>query len=306
MEWKRNAVCSFFAAVLCVVLMIVLPCGAYAQQVQDDDEKMQTNGNGQVPAYQTTILKQINQERARKGLDPLKLGDDAHNAVADRRAKELAERYSYVRPNGKREFTALAEQGIRDVSIGENYIAGCSTPEAAMKQWMQIDFTRERILNKDATTVSVGYYEGGQYKHYWVLIFSYPEHQYDEAFQQEVLDLVNLYRAENDLPELEMGDEALTAAAQLRAQEIAQKPSHTRPDGRVCFTALEECGATDEAVGENAAWGCVSPQEVVKAWIDSEDHRANILASDATKMSVGYCWDASSEYGHQWIQLFAK
>ena len=43
-----------------------------------------------------------------------------------------------------------------------------------MDQWMATDFTRERILNADATTVSVGYYEGGVYNNYWVLIFSYP------------------------------------------------------------------------------------------------------------------------------------
>ena len=30
---------------------------------------------------------------------------------------------------------------------GENYMAGCSTPDSAMDQWMATDFTRERILN---------------------------------------------------------------------------------------------------------------------------------------------------------------
>lgn len=302
MEWKRNAVRKIFSAALFALLLFSLPCAAYAQAASKD----QTYSSAQGDSARTVLLSRINQERKREKLPPLTLGDAEHNAAADRRAKELAERYSCFRPNGKRDFTVLAEFDIRDVSIGENYIAGCSTPEAAMEEWMSIDFTRKRILSEDVATVSIGSYEGGRYKHYWVLIFSYPEHQWDEQFRQEVLELVNSYRAENGLPELEMGDDALTAAAQLRAQEIAQQPSHTRPDGRVCFTALEECGATDEAVGENAAWGCASPQEVVEAWIDSEDHRANILAPDATKMSIGYYWDASSDYGHQWIQLFVK
>lgn len=305
MKLKRNAFCRLLAAEVWAALMGVLPLRTFAQSLQDDEE-LETNGIGYVPAYRTSLLKQINKERAKKELDPLELGDDVHNAVAERRAKELAERYSYLRPDGRRDFTALADQGLRDVSIGEDYVAGCSTSEAAMDQWMSVDFTQERILNKDAMLASIGHYEGGPYNHYWVVIFSYPEHYHDQDFQQEVLDLVNSYRAENGLSALKMGGEALNTAAQLRAEEISRRASHTRPDGRVCFTALEECGATDTAVGENAAWGLVSPREVVDAWIDSEDHRANILAPDATKMSVGYYYDASSEYGHQWIQIFAK
>ena len=125
-------------------------------------------------AYQRSFLTLINNERAQAGLAPVALGDSNHNAAAMERAEELAVSYSYVRPNGQRDFTVLAENGISDVSIGENYMAGCSTPDSAMDQWMATDFTRERILNADATTVSVGYYEGGVYNNYWVLIFSYP------------------------------------------------------------------------------------------------------------------------------------
>ena len=121
-------------------------------------------------AYQRSFLTLINNERAQAGLAPVALGDSSHNAAAMKRAEELAVSYSYVRPNGQRDFTVLAENGISDVSPGENYMAGCSTPDAAMDQWMATDFTRERILNADATTVSVGHYEGGVYNNYLSLI----------------------------------------------------------------------------------------------------------------------------------------
>ena len=98
-------------------------------------------------AYQRSFLTLINNERAQAGLAPVALGDSNHNAAAMERAEELAVSYSYVRPNGQRDFTVLAENGISDVSIGENYMAGCSTPDSAMDQWMATDFTRERILN---------------------------------------------------------------------------------------------------------------------------------------------------------------
>ena len=79
-------------------------------------------------AYQRSFLTLVNNERAQAGLAPVALGDSSHNAAAMERAEELAVSYSYVRPNGQRDFTVLAENGISDVSIGENYMAGCSTP----------------------------------------------------------------------------------------------------------------------------------------------------------------------------------
>lgn len=126
-------------------------------------------------AYQNEFLRRVNNERAKAGLKPVQLGDSSHNNAAQERAKELASSYSYVRPNGQRDFTIFAENGIDDASVGENYIAGVSTPDAAVDQWMNIDFARERMLNADVTTMSVGHYEGGVYNNYWVLIFSCPK-----------------------------------------------------------------------------------------------------------------------------------
>lgn len=257
-------------------------------------------------AYQESFLRLVNNERAKAGLAPVALGDSTHNAAAMERAEELAVSYSYVRPNGQRDFTIFAENGISDVSTGENYMAGCSTPDAAMDQWMATDFTRERILNEDATTVSVGYYEGGIYNNYWVLIFSYPENSHTDDYRQEVLDLVNAERAKYGLTALEMGDANLTAAAQTRAEEIATVNSHVRPDGTKCFTVLKDYNVTDAPTGENAAWGSVSPEEVVAAWMNSAGHRANILDPEARKMGVGYYYNSSSTWGHQWIQIFIK
>lgn len=256
--------------------------------------------------YQKDFLRLINKERAKAGLSSVQLGDSSHNAAAAERAEELATTYSYVRPNGQRDFTVFAENGIQDVSVGENYLAGVSTPDAAMEQWMNLDFARERILNADAATVSVGHYEGGAYGNYWVLIFSYPENSHMDDFRQEVLDLVNAERTKRGLTPLVMGDANLTAAAQKRAEEIATVNSHTRPDGTKCFTVLNEYGVSDAPTGENAAWGSVSPEEVVEAWMNSDGHRANILNPDARKMGVGYYYNSGSTWGHQWIQIFTK
>lgn len=306
MRTMKNIAAAAMALAVVFGFASFKPVTANAAQAAMPAAVEEENSYFEEDVYQRSFLNLVNNERAQAGLAPVALGDDSHNAAAMERAEELAVSYSYVRPNGQRDFTVLAENGINDVSIGENYMAGCSTPDSAMNQWMAIDFTRERILNADATTMSVGHYEGGVYNNYWVLIFSYPENSHTEDFRQEVLDLVNVQRANYGLTALEMGDEKLTAAAQTRAEEIAVVNSHIRPDGSKCFTVLKDYNVTDAPTGENAAWGSVSPEEVVNAWMNSEGHRANILNPEARKMGVGYYYNSTSTWGHQWIQIFTK
>lgn len=292
MELEMKIVKKVAAAAMALAVVFgaasLKPVAANAAQAGPETASVMEEENSflshQDEAYQNEFLRRVNSERA----------------------KELASSYSYVRPNGQRDFTVFAENGIEDVSIGEDYMAGVSTPDAAVDQWMNIDFARERILNADATTMSVGHYEGGVYNNYWVLIFSYPENSYTSDYRQRVLDLVNAERANYGLHPLVMGDAKLTAAAQHRAEEIATVNSHVRPNGSKWYTVLSEYGVTDAASGENAAWGSVSPEEVVTAWMNSEGHRANILDPEARAMGVGYYYNSSSTWGHQWIQLFTK
>lgn len=128
----------------------------------------------------------------------------------------------------------------------------------------------------------------------------------DEAYQNEFLRRVNNERAKAGLKPVQLGVSNHNSAAQERAEEIATVNSHVRPNGTKWYTVLSEYGVTDAAAGENAAWGNVSPEEVVNAWMNSEGHRANILDPEARAMGVGYYYNSSSTWGHQWIQLFTK
>ena len=115
---------------------------------------------------------------------------------------------------------------------------------------------------------------------------------------EAVASLVNAARRDAGLSELEL-DADLCAAAQARAQEIAQSFSHTRPDGSSCFTILEEFGVSYRAAGENIAMGQRTPEEVMDGWMNSSGHRANILSSNYTQIGVGYV-----AQGNYWTQLF--
>ena len=116
-----------------------------------------------------------------------------------------------------------------------------------------------------------------------------------------VASLVNAARQDAGLSELEL-DADLCAAAQARAQEIAQSFSHTRPDGSSCFTILEEFGVSYRAAGENIAMGQRTPEEVMDGWMNSSGHRANILNGTFTSIGVGYYVDGAD--AAHWVQIF--
>ena len=123
-----------------------------------------------------------------------------------------------------------------------------------------------------------------------------------QSTRQGVLELVNAARAENGKSPLTLND-SLCAVAQLRAEEIVQSFSHTRPNGSSCFTAIQEAGISGGAMGENIAAGQNSPASVMNSWMNSEGHRANILSGDFTSIGIGYV-KSGSGYGHYWVQMF--
>ena len=126
------------------------------------------------------------------------------------------------------------------------------------------------------------------------------------AYASEVLRLVNIERDKVGAAHLVL-DGALCDAANMRAIEMdySGKFSHTRPDGRDCFTVFSFCKISFYTCGENIAAGYVTPADVVDGWMHSEGHKANILNASYTKMGLGYSTGGGGEYGRYWAQEFA-
>ena len=74
----------------------------------------------------------------------------------------------------------------------------------------------------------------------------------------------------------------------------------------IAASAMLKAGAHRAATGENAAWGETTPEKVVADWMASEGHRVNIMDPAAKYMCLGYNYDANSQWGHNWIQIFAN
>jgi uncharacterized protein YkwD len=113
--------------------------------------------------------------------------------------------------------------------------------------------------------------------------------------RKAVLCLVNRERDQHGLPSLDRN---------RKLQKAAQR-HNDRMDGTGCFShqcpgepALDSRlddylsgGLRAWGIGENVAWGTGStatPESIVKAWMNSPGHRANILSNDWREIGVGF------------------
>ncbi|MBD3306427.1 hypothetical protein GF348_08620, partial [candidate division KSB3 bacterium] len=129
----------------------------------------------------------------------------------------------------------------------------------------------------------------------------------------EVVTLTNAARSEEGLLPLVV-DERLTAAAQAHSQAMADSDffdhidpvSDTDPAARIAATGYEAI-----AVAENIAVGQPSPEKVVEGWLNSPEHRVNIMDPTLEEIGVGYVYEEDdvfpneeSPYQHYWTQNF--
>ncbi len=113
-----------------------------------------------------------------------------------------------------------------------------------------------------------------------------------------VLGYVNDYRAEAKVEKITL-DTKLTEAACAGAMEMAytKNMSHTRPNGKSCFTILKDMSISYMACGENIAMGQRSAKAVATSWRNSEGHYKNMISTAYGKIGIGvmnyngtYCW----------------
>lgn len=129
------------------------------------------------------------------------------------------------------------------------------------------------------------------------------------AYANEVLRLVNIERTNVGVAPLVL-DEALCNAANMRAIEMDCTGvfGHKRPNDHSCFEVYDICNVEwQSACGENIAAGQATPEDVMKSWLSSAGHKANILSPEYTKMGLGYSNSGcgAGEYSYYWAQEFA-
>ena len=116
----------------------------------------------------------------------------------------------------------------------------------------------------------------------------------------EVYEITNNYRSLVGVSSLTL-DSSLVEAASIRAKELSDSFSHTRPKGSSCFTALSELGISYGTAGENIAAGYSSSQSVMEGWRSSSGHYQNIISSKFKKIGIGVNIINNQYY---WVQIF--
>jgi uncharacterized protein YkwD len=119
-----------------------------------------------------------------------------------------------------------------------------------------------------------------------------------DAAAQRVHALVNEHRARKGCPAL-VWDAGAARVAQAHSADMRARRyfSHTSPEGRSPFDRLDAAGLVWRAAAENIAQDPRSPDDVVRGWIASAGHRANIENCQLTRHGVGVS-------GTYWTDLF--
>jgi uncharacterized protein YkwD len=100
-------------------------------------------------------------------------------------------------------------------------------------------------------------------------------------------------------------DSRLAAAARAHSADMATRGyfDHTTPDGVTFDQRITRAGFTWSRAAENIAAGQRGPAAVMRAWMNSDGHRSNIVNCQLTHIGVGLAYNADNR--PYWTQDFA-
>lgn len=122
------------------------------------------------------------------------------------------------------------------------------------------------------------------------------------AFAEIAINATNDIRVANGLSELATTPLLLDITAE-RSTELTHSMDHMRPDGTACFTILKSAGFTYFAAAENLAAGRPDPVATVEQWMQSPNHRKNILNESHTHIGVARYYDPQAPYNYYWCMF---
>lgn len=135
------------------------------------------------------------------------------------------------------------------------------------------------------------------------------------AEEDEVIALTNAAREEgaccggegcfDPAPPLEL-DPALRSSARAHALDMADRGyfAHESPDGLSPFDRMREAGFMGCGMGENIAAGQPRAGDVVRSWLGSPGHCANMLSPSFQHIGVGYHPADGGSPSPLWVQNF--
>ena len=258
------------------------------------------------------ILGEINALRRQYALPPVRL-EPRLSAEARAHARDMS-KYDYLGtqlPNGDAFGTRLMRAGYAYHRMYVSVAAGHPTPLGVVASWASEEPGRRQLLDAKVADVGVGYaakaeVSGGSHLDYfWVVTLAEPLAPFNGNWRREVLDLVNGFRSERGLRQLNT-DSRLNAAAQTHAEDMAERDyiAHISPDGRTPGKRATVAGYRWSRLLENVAAGQPTPTEAVEVWKASPGHRRAMLDPEIRELGIGYAFlpqdDGRVRASHYW------
>ncbi|MEG2380263.1 MAG: stalk domain-containing protein, partial [Oscillospiraceae bacterium] len=105
---------------------------------------------------------------------------------------------------------------------------------------------------------------------------------------RDVLYYTNVEREKQGLDALTWDDD-VAKVAQAYSENMATNYflAHEGTDGSTPVSRIKDAGISYKALGENVGMGTETAKDIVKEWMNSEGHKANILNPDYTHLGVG-------------------
>lgn len=123
------------------------------------------------------------------------------------------------------------------------------------------------------------------------LVLAGPSQAADPRLEQAVLHEVNAFRARAGRPPLRL-DARLSRAAMGHSIDMLRwnQMSHHGSDGSDPGARIARAGYRWRGYRENVGVGYMDVRAAVAGWINSPEHRANLLADDVSQAGVGLAY----------------
>ncbi|MEV5274763.1 CAP domain-containing protein [Streptomyces werraensis] len=256
------------------------------------------------PSAGDGFLALVNSARRAAGSPPV--SHDGRLAEAARqhaRAMARGGRLGVEGPDGVPVYRRVVAAGYPYLTVGEHLVSGPLSVDRFVGHCLRHEAARRTVCDPAFTHAAVASCEGGG-DTYWTALWACPlTPEGLDRTAAEVVELTNRERARAGLPPLSR-DPLLTTAAQAHSADMVARDfyAHTAPDGSRPWDRAAAAGSRCRTVGENIACGQRSAAEVVRGWMNSPGHRANILKPEFTRIGVGFA--GGGRAGTYWTQLF--
>lgn len=122
----------------------------------------------------------------------------------------------------------------------------------------------------------------------------------------DIIASVNKERLAKGLP-LYKENANLSRAAEFKVKSLVELRAleHTQSSNGSLWWPLLKAGYEYSAMGENLAQGIFDPDELVKDWMSSPNHRANIVNPNYTEIGVSVMTGIFNGYSVPYVVLYA-